>query len=75
MLKKIIKIIVPCFMAIIAIGAIINYYVTQPKDFPEEMCWKNKYLVRLGDDGSVYTRIRDVYCETENGIIILEGKN
>ena len=71
-MKKLIRIIVLIFGLLVATGAIINYYITQPKTFPDEMCWKNKYLVRLGDEGSVYTRMKNFACDVDGDIIILE---
>ena len=72
MIKKIISYLIILFVILLIIGIAINYYVLQPKEFPSEMCWKGKYLIQIEDEGSVYTRMKQFYCEQEGDIIILE---
>lgn len=72
MVNKIISYAVIIFAITIAIGIYINYHIKQPKTFPDELCWKSKYLVRIGDNGSVYTRMKGFVCESNDDIIILE---
>ena len=71
-MKSISKILILFFIILTAISIGVNYYLSQPKEFPSEMCWKNKYLVRLGDEGSVYTRMKNFACDVDGDIIILE---
>ena len=60
---------------LVGISLSMYYYVNNTHDFPEEMCWKGRYLVRMGDEGSVYTRTKGLTCEEDKGIIILEYIN
>lgn len=71
-MKRLLKLLIPLTIMVICASVGINYYISQPKDFPDEMCWKNKYLVRLGDEGSVYTRMKEFACDVDGDIIILE---
>lgn len=73
-MNKLNKIILLILLMLFGISMYINYYISQPREYPEEMCLKGKYLVRMGDDGSVYTRVKEITCDVEGDIIILEER-
>lgn len=71
MVNKIIIYITLIVMMLLIVGISINWYISQ-QEFPNEMCWKGKYLVKIEDEGSVYTRLKQFSCEQDGKIIILE---
>jgi len=72
MLSKILKILVPILMLLLTIGIVIQYYCNSLVVSDELICYKSKLLVRVGDDGTVYTRVKGLACEYEKGMIIIE---
>jgi len=39
------------------------------------MCYKGKLIHRIGDDGTVYVKVKNVSCEVDRGMIIIEEKS
>ena len=60
---------------LLIIGIGLHYYVSQPIESKEVLCHKGKLIHRIGDDGSVYLKIKGVSCVFEKGIIIIEEKS
>jgi hypothetical protein len=57
---------------LLIIGIGLHYYVSQPIESKEVLCHKGKLIHRLGDNGTVYLKIKGVSCVFENGMIIIE---
>lgn len=72
MLSKILKILVPILMLLLTVGIVIQYYISRPVVSDELVCYKSRLLVRVGDDGTVYTRVKGLACEYEKGLLIIE---
>jgi len=50
----------------------LYYYASKPIESKEVLCHKGKLIHRLGDDGTVYIKIKGVSCVFEKGMIIIE---
>ena len=72
MLSKIMSYVVGFTMLLLIIGIGLQYYISQPIETKEIMCHKGRLIHRIGDDGTVYLKIRDVSCVFEKGMIIIE---
>ena len=57
---------------LLIIGIGLHYYVSQPIESKEVLCHKGKLIHRLGDNGTVYLKVKGVSCVFENGMIIIE---
>ena len=57
---------------LLIIGIGLHYYVSQPIESKEVLCNKGKLIHRLGDNGTVYLKVKGVSCVFENGMIIIE---
>jgi len=57
---------------LLIIGIGLHYYVFQPIESKEVLCHKGKLIHRLGDNGTVYLKVKGVSCVFENGMIIIE---
>lgn len=57
---------------LLIIGIGLHYYVSQPIESKEVLCHKGKLIHRLGDNGTVYIKVKGVSCVFENGMIIIE---
>ena len=57
---------------LLIIGIGLHYYVSQPIESKEVLCHKGKLIHRLGDNGTVYLKIKGVSCVFENSMIIIE---
>ena len=57
---------------LLIIGIGLHYYVSEPIESKEVLCHKGKLIHRLGDNGTVYLKIKGVSCVFENGMIIIE---
>jgi hypothetical protein len=53
----------------------LNFYINKPIEIPHNICIKGKYAVKINKDGTVYSKIQGISCETEKGIIIIEVHN
>lgn len=74
-MKTTIKIVVFVIIMLLCLGIGLQYYISQPVDTKEVLCHKGKLIHRIGDDGSVYLRVKGVSCVFEKGIIIIEEKS
>lgn len=72
MLSKILKFMVGFIIIFLLFGIVVQYYACQPIESKEMMCHKNKLIHRIGDDGSVYLKVKGVSCVFERGVIIIE---
>jgi len=72
MLSKILSYVLGFAMILIVIGIGLYYYTSRPIEPKELMCYKNKLLHRIGDDGTVYLKVKGIFCEVEKGMIIIE---
>jgi hypothetical protein len=57
---------------LLIIGIGLHYYVSQPIESKEVLCHKGKLIHRLGDNETVYLKVKGVSCVFENGMIIIE---
>ena len=57
---------------LLIIGIGLHYYVSQPIESKEVLCHKGKLIHRLGDNGTVYLKVKGVSCVFESGMIIIE---
>jgi len=57
---------------LLAICIGLYYYVSQPLDSKELICFKGKLLHKIDDDENVYVKIKGISCEFEKGMIIIE---
>ena len=71
-MKTIIKFVVFALIVLLCLGIGLQYYISQPVDTKEVLCHKGKLIHRIGDDGSVYIKVKGVSCVFENGMIIIE---
>ena len=72
MLSKIWSYFMALIILLLIIGIGLHYYVSQPIESKEVLCHKGKLIHRLGDNGTVYLKIKGVSCVFENGMIIIE---
>lgn len=73
MVKKIITILAYIFVVILLFGIYINWYISEPREYDDKICIKNKLLTKWEDDEApVYTRIKGLRCEMEGDILIIE---
>ena len=72
MLSKIMSYVLGFVMILLVIGIGLHYYVSQPIESKELMCHKGKLLHRIGDDGTVYLKVKGMFCELDKGMIIIE---
>ena len=56
-------------------GIGMQYYISQPIETTEVMCYKGKLIHRIGDDGTVYVKVKNVSCVLEKGMIIIEEQS
>jgi len=75
MLVKSIKYIIILFVIFLLIGIGLQYYISQPIESKEVLCHKGKLIHRIGDDGSVYLKVKGVSCEFDKGMIIIEEQS
>ena len=71
-MKKIIIIVVFVIIMLLCLSIGLQYYISQPIESKEVLCHKGKLIHRLGDNGTVYLKIKGVSCVFENGMIIIE---
>ena len=71
-MKKIIIIVVFVIIMLLCLSIGLHYYVSQPIESKEVLCHKGKLIHRLGDNGTVYLKVKGVSCVFENGMIIIE---
>lgn len=74
-MKKILSIAVFIIIMLLCVGIGLQYYISQPTETKEVMCHKGKLIHRIGDDGSVYLKVRGVSCVFEKGMIIIEEQS
>ena len=75
MLVKSIKYIIILFVIFLLIGIGLQYYISQQIESKEVLCHKGKLIHRIGDDGSVYLKVKGVSCEFDKGMIIIEEQS
>jgi uncharacterized protein YpmB len=75
MVSKIMSYVVSIIMIILVIGISLQYYVSQYKEPKTLMCHKGKLLVLVDEEGTVYTRVKNVTCEFEKGMLIIEEQS
>ena len=71
-MKKIIIIVVFVIIMLLCLSIGLQYYISQPIESKEVLCHKGKLIHRLGDNGTVYIKVKGVSCVFENGMIIIE---
>ena len=74
-MKKILSIAVFIIIMLLCVGIGLQYYISQPTETKEVMCHKGKLIHRIGDDGTVYVKVKNVSCEIDRGMIIIEEKS
>jgi hypothetical protein len=62
-------------MIILVIGISLQYYVSQHNEPKRLMCHKSKLLALVDEEGTVYTRVKNVTCEFEKGMLIIEEQS
>ena len=72
MVSKILSYFMALIILLLLIGIGLHYYVSEPIESKEVLCHKGKLIHRLGDDGTVYIKVKGVSCVFEKGMIIIE---
>lgn len=73
LLRKIISFILMTIILLTAISVAVRYYFhSQPVTHDNKICYKNKLLTKWEDESSIYTRMKGVRCEVDDGILIVE---
>ena len=72
MLRKTMRYLIGLAILLLAICIGLYYYVSQPIESKEVLCHKGNLIHRLGDDGTVYMKVKGVSCEFDKGMIIIE---
>ena len=72
MVSKILSYVVALIILFLIFGIGLYYYASEPIESKKVLCHKGKLIHRLGDDGTVYMKIRGVSCEFDKGMIIIE---
>ena len=75
MVSKILSYIVALIILFLVFGIGLHYYVSEPIESKEVLCHKGKLIHRIGDDGSVYLKVKGVSCEFDKGMIIIEEQS
>jgi len=72
MIRKTMRYLIGLAILLLAICIGLYYYVSQPLDSKELICFKGRLLHKIDDDESVYVKIKGISCEFEKGMIIIE---
>jgi len=72
MVSKILSYVVALIILFLIFGIGLYYYASKPIESKEVLCHKGKLIHRLGDDGTVYIKVKGVSCVFEKGMIIIE---
>jgi len=72
MVRKTMRYLIGLAILLLAICIGLYYYVSQPLDSKELICFKGKLLHKIDDDENVYVKIKGITCEFEKGMIIIE---
>ena len=72
MVRKTMRYLIVLAILLLAICIALYYYVSQPTESKEVLCHKGNLIHRLGDDGTVYMKVKGVSCEFDKGMIIIE---
>ena len=75
MVSKILSYFLTFVVIFLIIGIAVQYYISQPKKPQSLICHKGKLLSQVGDEGTVYTRIKGLSCEFEKDILIIEEQS
>ena len=70
--KNILKVLLIIFITACIVGFSFNYYISKPIEYKANICYKGRYLVQIEEDAPVYSKIKQLTCETNGNIIILE---
>ena len=73
-MKKILTWMIIASSILLICGILLNYHIDKQEQ-KEVMCHKGKLIHRIGDDGSVYLKVRGVSCVFEKGMIIIEEQS
>lgn len=74
-MNKILNYLLLIIILFLIIGIVLQYYVSLPKKPQSLICHKGKLLSQVGDEGTVYTKIKGFSCEFEKGMLILEEQS
>jgi len=72
MIRKTMRYLIGLAILLLAICIGLYYYVSQPLDSKELICFKGRLLHKIDDDENVYVKIKGISCEFEKGMIIIE---
>jgi len=72
MVRKTMRYLIGLAILLLAICIGLYYYVSQPLDSKELICFKGRLLHKIDDDENVYVKIKGISCEFEKGMIIIE---
>ena len=72
MVSKILSYVVALIILFLIFGIGLYYYASEPIESKEVLCHKGNLIHRLGDDGTVYMKVKGVSCEFDKGMIIIE---
>lgn len=76
LLRKIISFILVTIVFFIAFGIAVRYYLeSKPVTYDNKICYKNKLLTKWENESSIYTRIKNVRCDVDGDILIVEELN
>jgi hypothetical protein len=48
---------------------------SKPVTYDNKICYKNKLLTKWENESSIYTRIKNVRCDVDGDILIVEELN
>ena len=72
MVSKILSYVVALIILFLIFGIGLYYYASEPIESKEVLCHNGKLIHKLGDDGTVYIKVKGVSCVFEKGMIIIE---
>ena len=76
LLRKIISFILITIVFFIAFCIAVRYYLeSKPVTYDNKICYKNKLLTKWENESSIYTRIKNVRCDVDGDILIVEELN
>lgn len=75
MVSKILKYLIPLVMIFLIIGIVLQYMASIPIEPQSLVCHKGRLLAQVGDEGTVYTRVKQFTCDYERGMLIIEERS
>jgi hypothetical protein len=74
-MKKIIIYVILIFALLVAIGISLNYYINRNIEPEELRCYKGKLLIRIEENNHVYSKVNNISCDYDKGMLIIEEQS